>query len=617
MRLATAEDRRWNWFFPLLFFAVFIFIKFFFVSHASGPIIFLDELEYKANAEQIFNQRPFFTAHYPPLYPLLLNFAFFSKENWYAWMLFSNVLVSSFVVLPVWLISIRLVDRSSAVIITSITALWHFNAAFPRVLMSENLYVPLFLVPILILLGPDKDHNGKDLTSPALFGIFMALAFLTKYIYAAAVPCLILLWWFRPSWEDIHGNREIFETRRFRRLMVILTAFAVTCIPWLIYAGYSNFSLAQALGFNYITKGIRAYATVKSLMSWVGLYLSYSVLEIAPFIFPFSVYAYLLISRRVTQNRGETFFLITVALLYCLFLATAVQHSWRSAYNYPNPNRVMGRYVIQFFPLCLIIFMIAMNKIRAVPGRLGSRTIIIPLLFSLGMILLAREVLFSFPMWHLKFDFVNSPDGVPYEFDKFTFFVLSAISLTAAIFACEFRNVSSSRRYAFFFSVIFVIFIQLVSSFGAYRWSAIRSRQVVHGRFLAEFLRDAMNEHDACKKIIYDIPDAPAVYAKTLQHSLTFWLSLHESGLPVSVIPLGVCSPGRVTSAKTYLVTGYNYGPPLFHYVVEGQNVGGVTMVNRWVLERFPRLGSIARDEHYFLYDFEAVKRELAASSAR
>ena len=146
----------------------------------------------------------------------------------------------------------------------------------------------------------------------------------------------------------------------------------------------------------------------------------------------------------------------------------------------------------------------------------------------------------------------------------------------------------------------------------------VRDRQVVHGRMLAEFLRDQIKTSDRSKVVIYDIPDAPAIYARVLSYSLKFWLSLPEKDESVSVIPLRDYRAEKGSgSARLSFLTGSNYGPPLFSYIVRGQDVGQTPIINQWVLKRFPQLRSANRDENYFIYDFETVSRNFAASAMR
>src|SRR6266498_3934978 len=122
-----------------------VVIKCLFISNTTGPII-MDEVVYKMNASSIFRGDPFETTWFPPLYSLLLSPALLSKEHWYGSMLFINVVVSSGVIIPVWWIGSRLLPRSLALAAVVITCLWSFHVTFPRMLMSENLYMPLFLL---------------------------------------------------------------------------------------------------------------------------------------------------------------------------------------------------------------------------------------------------------------------------------------------------------------------------------------------------------------------------------------------------------------------------------------------------------------------------------------
>ena len=45
---------------------------------------------------------------------------------------------------------------------------------------------------------------------------------------------------------------------------------------------------------------------------------------------------------------------ISLALIVFFFLLACVRHSWRAAYNYPDPGKIQGRYIMYFGPLFLI-----------------------------------------------------------------------------------------------------------------------------------------------------------------------------------------------------------------------------------------------------------------------
>jgi hypothetical protein len=118
-------------------------------SETIGPLTPYDELIYRLNSESIFNKTHYFSSHYPPFYPLLLSFAFFSKNNWYQWMLYTNAVLSSLVLIPVWFISLRFLPRAASLSVLLISSLSTFHFYYPGLIMSENLHVPIFAFSLI------------------------------------------------------------------------------------------------------------------------------------------------------------------------------------------------------------------------------------------------------------------------------------------------------------------------------------------------------------------------------------------------------------------------------------------------------------------------------------
>jgi len=585
-------------------FLLLVIFKYLFAMDTVGPIV-ADEVLYKINARKIFRHEPLSTLHYPPLYSLLLSAAFFSKDNWYQWMLFLNAIVSSLVVIPVWLIGSRFLPKSFALISVMIAGLWSFHVAYPRVLMSENLYVPLFLFSVFIFLNAEREDGRHSLPLYALFGFLTALAYLTKYIHLVALPCFVILWLVRPLFRDDPDKRKLLEKSRYYQAAAAAAGFTLTFFPWVLYAWNIGFSAAQAMGLQhaaYTTK----YATISSLMIWITFYTAYLVLMTAPFLLIFALYFNLLISGKIKNDGKETFFMLTVVFVTLVFLLTAIKHSWCAIYNYPEPNRIMGRYLIQLSPLYLIFFMIALNKLKNSLHLLNISRIIFCSLFSLIVILLSQVTLFRLPWWQLKFEFINNPDGVPYQLEVFTFFILFAVLILTGMLALRFRNENFTGRYIVSFSVLFVISVQVISSFGAFQWSVIRNRQVVHGKMLAEFLKHEGKRNGETITVIYDIPKMSGYYSLMLSNSLKFWLDLQWEDKSISFVPIGEYSlQHREVSDKLYLLTRFNSGQPLLQYVIRKMRIAESEQFRKLILDRYPHAEVLHHDQTYYLYDLK------------
>jgi hypothetical protein len=591
----------------LLIFFVFLLLVIFkclFATDTVGPII-SDEVLYKINARKIFNHEPFGTLHYPPLYSLFLSAAFFSKDNWYQWMLFINAVISSMVVVPVWLISSRFLPKSFALISVMIAGLWSFHVAYPRVLMSENLYVPLFLFSVFIFLNAEREDGRHSLPLYALFGFLTALAYLTKYIHLVALPCFVILWLVRPLFRDDPDKRKLLEKSRYYQAASVAAGFALTYIPWVLYAWNNGFSEAQAIGLHHASHTTN-YATPGSLPVWIIFYTAYLVLMTAPFLLSFTIYFSLLISEKIRNDGKETFFMLTIALLTVVFSLTAIQHSWRAAYNYPDPNRIMGRYLIQFSPLYLVLFMISLNKLKNSLHLLNMSRILFCSFFSLSVIVLSQAMLFRLPWWQLKFDFINSPDGVPYRMEIFTFLFLFAVVIMTVIPTLRFRNETLTGRYIVSFSVLLVVSIQIISSFGAFQWSVIRNRQVVHSKMLADFLKTERGSNGEKVTVLYDIPNTSRYYSMVLSDSLNFWLDLPWRDKSVSFVPVSAYSLQlREASDKLYLLTKSDSGQPLFQYVIRKMRIAEYEQFRKLILDRYPHAEELHYDQTYYLYDIK------------
>lgn len=188
-----------------------------------SPFNFGDELFYKTDALALFRSQPYPLGDnsYPPLYPLVLAPAFLFGDEWYDWMIRINVLVSSLTIVPVWLIARELMDPRRASLAVVFGLLIPYHVVFPRLVMSENLYLPLFLAAVYQAVA---DRPSPLAARSVALGVVLALCQLTRHLNLVAVPILVLCYVafaVRGRGEDPRGRRGSM----LRQLGVVSIAF--------------------------------------------------------------------------------------------------------------------------------------------------------------------------------------------------------------------------------------------------------------------------------------------------------------------------------------------------------------------------------------------------------
>lgn len=555
------------------------------LSIEARPLLTTDEVFYKIDAEKMFRLEAINSAHYPPFYPLMLSPAFFSKDHWYDWMLYINAFLSSLVLIPVWMISLRFLPKSASFFTVLLAGFSSFHIHYPARILSENLHVPLFAFSLLLLLSTGEGQRTRKLIINILFGIVMALGYLTKYLYLGAVPVLIFLWWIKPLFYDNPEEGRDVASSRLPNFIAVVAGFIVTYLPWLIYVQYSGFALAQGLGEKFVKSGIPEAAGLKSLLLWVNFYLSYCVVELSPFLLVLFLYLFMLSSGSIKNGRWETFFMIAVILLSFIFAATAIQHSWRAGYNYPVPDRIIGRYLIHLMPFWLIVFMIALNKIRNSLHKLNVSSVIFcsllvsgALFYALVMLTLtqdARGLAYSFSDFPYLEIFIHEP--------YILFFVIIFFPVFVILAAGRLNNYLPNR-FIHIFSISLLL-VQIITAYTGVASATVHqwANYKLHGRALSLFV-----EQEAGKKgdTIVVINDESALDSERLRHATRFWLSVQAGQPPIAILsPKDYHAGGPDQPDKMYVLTKDQSGKPVYRYAAGGQNYY-VCDFKSWLTER-------------------------------
>ena len=287
-----------------------------------------------------------FTTHYPPLYPLSLMFTFYLRDYAFEGIMALNACYASSLVFPIYLISRRFYDQKTSLIVVILISLIPFQFQLPVRLLSENLYFPLLMWALYLILVAPRDGKYR-LAWDCLTGFSLGLLYLTRYISLSLIPSLLLVWWLKPY----KGAEQIYRLypKKVLNLLIVVLVAVFTFSPWIAVGLKNGLPLSQMLGFGIASNTNPEQLTLLNLGKWILFYVGYFILLAAP------VLNLLLVSLRTAGLKNlkseKNRWLILVAALVIAFGMAVVRHSWRADYNLELPKRLMGRYVIYFVPL--------------------------------------------------------------------------------------------------------------------------------------------------------------------------------------------------------------------------------------------------------------------------
>ena len=369
----------------VVFFAVLI-IKWFVVSSASyGPGVG-DEMVYYDIADSM--NRGFYSIaqsyRYPPLYPFTFLPALVFSEYTFALFKIINTVVSTMIVFPIYFISRSYLDHKKSLIITIIACLNSFHLVFPRRMLSENLYYPLILWAMyLVLKKPVKKTTG--LVWDILTGIVLGLLYLTRYITFAALPMFLAAWWVKPFDE----NDKLFKpsSRKIFRFSLIFLCVILVFGTWIFCAAQEDVPVRTAMGFFVAAETTPKQVTFINLLKWLAFYTSYAVIMFSPFL-PLLLESLFSVNYSKWRDEyGRWIFQILAVLAG--FMAAATRHSWRVSYNSEMPKIMMGRYLLFLAVPSLILAFFTLDIIQKGRSERNVKRDICLLAVSLGLVLLA------------------------------------------------------------------------------------------------------------------------------------------------------------------------------------------------------------------------------------
>jgi hypothetical protein len=368
-------------------FILALLAKWFIVSAASfAPTGTGDEMTYYDMVDSL--NRGFFsiaqTYHYPPLYPLALVPALAFGRYTFLVIKLINAVITTGILFPTYFICRNYLDEKKSLLVALVACLLPYNLIFPRRIVSENLYFPIFLWSMFMVLV--KPAGKKTALVWDIFtGVVLGMLYLTRYISFVIIPMYLVAWWLKPFEENDRLLRpSLAKVLRF--LLVAAIACAVFS-PWVVGALLEKVPVKLVLGFVITSNTTPAQLTITNLLTWVALYTSYMLIMAAP-VLPLLFKSLTFVNKDNWRGDFGRLVFQTVILL-AAFMMASVRHSWRAYYNSAYPAAIMGRYVLYMSMLFLIVGFVTLdfhqreNRSRALKANLW------PLLLSLALVSLA------------------------------------------------------------------------------------------------------------------------------------------------------------------------------------------------------------------------------------
>ena len=316
----------------ILYFSI-VLLKFLIEPLILCPTILFDEVIYLQMAfNNLLGKQ---VSHYPPLYPFIISF-FPSDSIQISYHITKNlnIFISSLIIFPTYFISQFFLNKRLSLIIGFFSLLIPVGFTYSFLIMSENLFYPLFLVSVYLIFKSEKEDK-KWLYG--FSGIIMGFAVLTRIIGLVLIVAFMLYLFYK------YLLYEKFDTKQ---TYAIIT-FLITILPLYFLKGISyELSEQGTLGFISLPFEYAKYNIINAILI-LNSHFIYLILGGGVILGLLS----LVELYQVLKNRDRTLFgNFTIFSWLCILCTVIVCGIFLS-----GEYRVASRYIAFLIPLFFII----------------------------------------------------------------------------------------------------------------------------------------------------------------------------------------------------------------------------------------------------------------------
>ncbi|MBM2823628.1 MAG: 2 protein, partial [Thermoleophilia bacterium] len=361
-----------------------------------APFIMVDEVIWSEVArgladagEPLLRDQP--DPGYSIVYPLLISpvYALFeSLPDAYAGVKALNAVVMSLAAVPAYFLA-RRVLRDGLALLAALLAVALPSLAYTGTVMTENVFYPLFLATVLVLvLALERPTAGRVVVLFAL----LALAFATRVQAVALFPAVLLA----PFVLAVFERRGLKSTvSRFRWLYGVTAGLGIAAVAMQLVAGRSP---QELLG---------AYSPVDEVGYELGealRYLWWHVAELSLYVLviPLAATIVLVGRARSLDGRLQAFLAALVSITVCLVPVVAV---FASRFSYRIEERNLF-YVAPLFCVALLAWVeigAPRPRVLATAAAIVSALLVVAIPFDRFLTTSAiTDTLMLLPLWSLQ-----------------------------------------------------------------------------------------------------------------------------------------------------------------------------------------------------------------------
>jgi hypothetical protein len=329
-------------------------VRFALTSLIPAPWIFADELKYSELAKSFartghFAVRDVSGLGVGPLYPVLISPAYALFDNLpHAWTAIRliNATLMSLAAIPTYLLARRLVNRGWAITGAALVLLIP-SLGYAGVVMTENLFLPLFLTTMLAIVAAlDRPTVGRQLVAVALVGLGLltrpqAVALVPGLLTAVAVVAL--------GDRRAEGHRFLRGLRVYTPTFVALTGGLFVVVAWEAAQGR-----AVAASFGDAQGVWHLHYSAAAIARW--FFYHAGELDLYAGVLPFA--AFLVLAASVFERSDRTLRVVSavfVSAAFWLLVTAAAFVSTIADYDVHTPAaRISDRYTFYALPLMMI-----------------------------------------------------------------------------------------------------------------------------------------------------------------------------------------------------------------------------------------------------------------------